>query len=415
MKRFKISIFKFLIAVTPLYLLLSFAGLTQKMTEAEAVNTALQQNQLIKSAEYQVDYFRQMKKTGSDMGNLSVVFMNGQYNTIEKDNNITLTQSIPFPGRIGAQMKLGEERINGSSKNVLVIKNNLVYDVKSSFEMLKHKNAYHKLLLSQDSLFSDFARASTLRYKTGESNFLEMTTAKTQLLEVKNMVWQNEADIYILQKKLQALLKSDSPVDAASELSKRIFQDTSTSIKANPQLQYFQQQVIISGQEKRVERNRLMPDFTVGYFNQSLIGYQNTTGQDAYYGKSYRFQGFNAGITIPLWFAPQAARAKAASFQEESSRHSAEHFLTMLNSDYEQALRELDKHDASLIYYETSALKNANLILSQARKAYQGGEIGYLEYLLSLKNAIAIKANYLQALSQYNLAVVKVEFLTGQF
>lgn len=417
MKRFKIENSKLKILFVGISLLCTISGLSQKITEAEAINTALENNQLIKSAESQVDYFNQLKKTGSDIGKLSAVWMKGQYNTIEKDNNITLTQSIPFPGTIAAHMQLGEERIIGSTKNLQSAKNNLVYEVKSVYELLMHQKAFQNLLLSQDSLYSDFARASSLRYKTGESNLLEMTTAETQSQEVKNMVRQNEANIYMSQKKLQTLLKSDVLVDAANAFGKRILDidPAASTLESNPQLQYSQQQIKITEQEKRVERNRLMPDFTVGYFNQTLIGYQNTTGTDTFYGKSNRFQGFSVGLAIPLWFAPQMARAKAASFMEESTRQSADYFRTTLTSEYEQALRELDKNQASLTYYESSALKNADLILTQARKAYKGGEIGYVEYLQSLRSAITIKTNYLQALNQYNLSVIKVEYLTGKF
>lgn len=417
MKRFKIENSKLKILFVGISLLYTVPGLSQKMTETEAINAALENNQLIKSAEYHVDYFNQLKKTGSDMGKLSAVWMNGQYNTIEKDNNITLTQSIPFPGTIAAHMKLGEERIIGSTKNLLSAKNNLVYEVKSVYELLMHQKAFQNLLLSQDSLYSDFARASSLRYKTGESNLLEMTTAETQSQEVKNLVRQNDANIYMSQKKLQTLLKSEVLVDAANTFGKRILDvdPAASALESNPQLQYSQQQIKITEQEKRVERNRLMPDFTVGYFNQTLIGYQNTTGTDTFYGKSNRFQGFSVGLAIPLWFAPQLARAKAASFMEESTRQSADYFRTTITSEYEQALRELDKNQASLIYYESSALKNADLILTQARKAYKGGEIGYVEYLQSLRSAITIKTNYLQALNQYNLSVIKIEYLTGKF
>lgn len=418
MKKFKIESSRFKVLFIGIFVMgLTFSSFSQKLREADAVRIALQNNLMIKSAEYQVDYFTQLKKTGSDMGKLSAVFMNGQYNTIEKDNNITLTQGIPFPGTMGAQLKLGQERIIGSTKNLLAAKNTLTYEVKSAYEMLMHQKALHNLLLSQDSLYTDFAKASSLRYKTGESNLLEMTTAETQLLEAKNMVRQNEADIFMLQRKLQMLLKSDALIDAAQEVSKRIMDvDPSvSSLESNPQLQHALQQIKIHEQEKRVEKNRLMPDFTIGYFNQTLIGYQNTTGQENYYGKSNRFQGFSVGLVVPLWFAPQAARAKAAALLEQSTRQSAEYFKTSLNSDYEQALRELDKNSASLFYYESSALKNADLILTQARKAYKGGEIGYVEYLQSLKSAIAIKTNYLQALNQYNLSIIKVEYLTGKF
>ncbi len=416
MNPLKISTFRFIVILALMRVVAIPETIAQPMTETEAIQTALQNNQLIKSAEYEVDYFKQMKKTGSELGKLNAVWMRGQYNTIEKDNNLTLTQTIPFPGTISATLKLGAEQVLGADKNLLVAKNNQVFAVKSTYERLLYQHTVRELLLSQDSLYTDFARASALRYRTGESNLLEMTTAETQLQEIKNSVRLNEADIYISQMQLQVLLKTDAPVDVTAKLTKRILPlDSMHVLESNPQIQLANQQVKINQLLKRVENSRLVPDFSIGYFNQTLIGYQNTTGSDVFYDKSNRFSGFTAGIQIPLWFAPQAARAKAASHMEEASRETAEYIRHTLFSEYEQALRELDKNQASLVYYETSALKNADLILSQARKAYQGGEIGYVEYLQSLRNAIAIKSNYLQALHQYNLSVIRVEFLTGKY
>ena len=118
---------------------------------------------------------------------------------------------------------------------------------------------------------------------------------------------------------------------------------------------------------------------------------------------------------MPLWIAPQMARAKAAAFNEEIARKNAEHFQTTLSGAYAQALQEIDKNLASLDYYQSSALKNAELILTQSRLAFTAGQIGYIEYLQSLKNAIAIKSNYLQSLNLYNQSVVKIEFLLGKF
>lgn len=398
--------------------LLSFtSAFSQKLTETEAISTALQNNLLIKSAESEVEYFKQMKKTGSEIGRFSAVWMKGQYNTIEKDNNLTLTQTIPFPGTIGANLKLGEEHIIGADKSLLVTKNNLVYNVKSTYEKLLYQHAFRLLLLSQDSVYTDFVRASAVRYKTGESNLLEMTTAETQLQEIKNALRLSEADIFMSQRQLQVLLKTDQIVDAGSVIGKRIFSADSVNgtLDSNPQIQLANQQIKINQQTKRVENNKLFPDFSIGYFNQTLIGYQNTTGTDVFYDKSNRFNGFTAGIQIPLWFAPQAARAKAASHLEEASRQTAEFVRNSVYSEYEQALRDLDKNLASLTYYETSALKNADLILSQAHKAYRSGEIGYVEYLQSLRNAINIKSNYLMALHQYNLSVIRIEFLSGKY
>ncbi|HEV8514040.1 MAG TPA: TolC family protein, partial [Cyclobacteriaceae bacterium] len=100
---------KYIILVTAI-LLCTFAS-AQKLTLDQAVQTALKNNPGIKSAEFQIDYFKEQKKTGSDIGKLSAVWMHGQYNSVYQDNNLTLQQSIPFPSAIANQVKLGKEQV----------------------------------------------------------------------------------------------------------------------------------------------------------------------------------------------------------------------------------------------------------------------------------------------------------------
>ena len=401
------------------YLLIGFvstgAFAQQPVSLEQAVQTALQKNQLIKSAEYQVEYFRQVKKTSTDIGKLSAMWMHGQYNSLYQDNNLTFVQTLPFPALLGSQIQLGKEQVIGAQKGLVSAQNDLVYEVKSVYYQLLYLKELGNLLQSQDSLYEDFSRASSLRFKTGESNLLEKTTAETQLMEVRNQSRVNQADIQIAESRLQALLRNETPVIASDILKKRELPEAldTVSLGANPQLNYLRQQAAISQRARQVERNRLLPDISVGYFNQSLIGIQNINGLDRFFGPNKRFQGFELGLSMPLWFRPPVARAKAAAINEEILKKNADHFQTTLQGTYRQALQELDKNLSSFTYYESSALKNAELILIQARKAYRGGEIGYIEYLQSLRNAITIKSNYLQSLNQYNQSVVKIEFLLG--
>jgi len=236
-------------------------------------------------------------------------------------------------------------------------------------------------------------------------------------MESRNLQNQNEADILIANARLRTLLKSENPIDALDEFVKRALPSEldSSLMQNNPSLKLKKQEVNINQRFKKVERSRIMPDLMVGAFVQSLTGIQNINGQDIFYSRSKQFTGFQLGLSIPLWIKPNIARARAASFQEEISRKNALHFEAVLSGNYQQALRELEKNAATINYYETSALKNARLLLSQALKSFKGGEIGYIEYLQSLKSSIAIRNNYLQALYQYNLSIVKLEFLLGKF
>lgn len=388
----------------------------QTLSQDKAVETALKNNQSLKSAEFGIDYSRQLKRTATDIGKTSVVWMHGQYNSIYQDNNFTITQAIPFPTTLINQSKLGQEQLVGSQKNLVALQNEIAYQVKSTYEQLQYQDALRDLLRRQDTLYQDFSKASFVRFKTGESNLLEKTTAETQYLEIQNQLRMNDADIDISAVRLQALLKSENPIYNSDKIVKRSLSELTDSVllEANPQLKFLQQEVIISNRLKRVERSKVLPDFSVGIFTQSLTGIQNIDGVDNFFPNSKFFNGFQLGLNIPLWISPHLARAKAAGFHEEVVRKNTDAFETTLKSSYVQAARELKKNEASLRYYENSALKNADLIISQSQKAYRGGEIGYIEYLQSLKIALSIKNNYLLSLTQYNQSVLKIEFLLGK-
>lgn len=398
-------------------LVLVVASLTtyaqQAMTMDEGVQYALKNNLQIKSGEYEVRQIAQLKKVQAQVGKTNIAWMHGNYNSVNTDNNFTITQSIPFPTMLLGQLKLGEAQTEGALLGLLVTKNELTYQVRSAYLQLSYLKALHQVLLSQDSLFGGFAKASSLRYQTGETNLLEKATAESQWLETKNQLQQNETDIKAVQTQLQVLLNSSAAIDTSEPLQKMKINESNT-VAQNPSLQYSRQQVSINKQLKKVERQGFLPDLTVGFFTQSLIGYQKVGDDEIFFDRSKRFNGFQLGVSIPVFFWSQAGRSKGAYYAEEASQRKYEYASTLLQGQWSQAQQELIKNQISLEYYEISALKNASLILQQAQKAFRSGDISYTEYLQALKNAQAIRANYLSALNQYNQTVIHIRYLTGE-
>ncbi len=390
---------------------------TNELTAQQIVDNALKNNKGIVAATYEVDYSRVLKRTSSDIGKTNISLMHGQYNSLNTDNNITINQSIPFPTVFSSQAKLNAALVKGSELKLQVSQNELISQVKAAYYNLQYLQAERKLLNTQDSIYSAFLKASELRLKTGESTLLEKATAETQFMEVRNLLAQNAANIRIYQSQLQALSNSKSEIEISnSDLVKidlALLQD-SASIAQNPALAYLKQQIDITYKQKKVETAKALPDFNIGYFNQSLIGYQNTNGTDQYFDASKRFTGFQVGISIPLWFVPQAARIKSAGINQQVVQSNYEQYQVNIQGQYNQAMQEFLKDKNTIAYYEQNALPNADLLIKQADKGFKSGEIGYVEYLQVLKNALSIKANYLQALNQYNQSVIALEFLMGK-
>jgi heavy metal efflux system protein len=261
-----------------------------------------------------------------------------------------------------------------------------------------------------------FARAAGIRYRTGETSLLENATAQLQLNQTSNLIVQNQADVRIYQQVLQTLLNSGEPIGIADTvLTKRALSLAldSSLLAQNPSLAYQRQQVEVSGRSKEVEKARLLPDFTLGYFNQSLTGIQSVGGQEQYFGPDKRFTGFQVGISLPLWFRPQAARIQAAALNQKLAQSDFELARKNLAGQLAQAGQEYLKYRSSLDYYEQNALPQAELILEKAQKAFQSGEIGYVEFTQGINSALGIRSSYLDILNQYNQSVLALELLAG--
>lgn len=387
---------------------------TGMLTLDQAIKLARENNLSIRSANYDVVSQQNLKKTGFDLPKTNVMLMYGQYNSYKDDNNITVTQAIPFTA-LGSQAALNRSLIASSQLKKAVTENDLLFQVKQTYLLLAYATKRKEILLQQDSLYEGFLKSASFRYQAGEGKLLEQVTAETQRNETKNQLMQNEADISIFQSQLKTLLGSPSlplpSVDAFAELTLTSTPDSSAAL-SNPLLAYQRQQVDVADHQKRFAKATHAPDLLVGYFNQTLVDVINTDN-GTLANKGTRFTGFQLGIAIPLWFAPYQGRLQSAEARRKSVESTFQYEQTQFVSQLEQALQRYTKSKNSLMYYKTSALPNADLILNQAQTAFREGEVDYAEYLLSVKNALAIKEGYLITLQEYNQSIIYIEYLSG--
>lgn len=418
---FKFKTSKAVIVLLPLVLIFATPNMVQaqqarEISLEEAMTIAIEHNNAIKAAQYGIDYNTNLKGTVTSIGKTNATLMYGQYNSYYNDNNITITQSIPFPTVMHNQAQYYNATIKRAELNKQATENELRMQIKTAYYALQYVKAKETFLKKQDSLFALFFKSAELRFKTGESNILEKATAESQLYEIRTLIEQNNSDMLIYQNQLQTLLNSNESITTQGiNLEKRslVIIADSVSILNNPALRYFGQQVKVSEASKNVEKSQLLPDFNIGYFNQSLYGspdYQNPTVTA---NGSTRFQGVSVGISFPIWIKPQLAKIKASQMFANMAQSEYELYQKNLEGQYNQAFQAYLKFKNSLEYYEKNALPTADIITQHALKNYQSGNMGYMELSQGLNRALSIQANYLNIVQQYNQAIINIEFLIG--
>ncbi len=387
-----------------------------KLTLPEAIEEAKKNNLQVKTGLYEIDAQKMLKKTAVDIGKTNFTWLGGQYNSPKFDNSFTISQTMPLPTTFKKTTALYESQVKSSELKWLITKNDLTFQVKQAYYSLLFLYAKQTLLVQQDSLLAQFVKAAELRLRTGEGTVLEKSMAENQWFEGKNLIAQNKSDVQIAQSQLKVLLNATSSIDiAARTVGKPAFQLGDTSLLTqNLRYQYLKQQIEVSQKMTSVEKAKLSPDLTLGYFNQSLIGKYTVKGQEIAYGGTHRFQGVQVGIAIPIWTKPQKARIAGAKIAEQIAETQAEAYQKSIQGEMEQMVQQYLKFENTLAYYETRILPNAVLIQKNAQKAFQGGDIGYVVYAQALHSVLNTQLAYLASLQDYQQTIIQIEYLLGK-
>ncbi|MBL4587346.1 MAG: CusA/CzcA family heavy metal efflux RND transporter, partial [Flavobacteriales bacterium] len=389
----------------------------QRYTLEEAISFGLANNGSIESANLEIERLRTLKKTSFDLGKTDVGLQYGQFNSLENDFAFTVDQGFQFPTVYSSRGALAKATIRSGEFRKLSTENDLANEIKQTWYQLAYLREYNNLLVYQDSVYVQFLKAASLRYETEAGTLLEKVTAESKVTAVKVNISQNEANMKIYRKKLQILLNSPAPVDLPETVSPKkalnLNLDTNL-IASNPNLGLLLNTISVREKERSLEKAKALPEFSVGYFNQSMIGNLNVNGTDQYFSASKRLQGVQATVSIPIWARPDVARIKAAKLNRQRSESDAAYFRTVLIGEYERVVQDYFKFRSTIEYYESNALPQAELILSNSKKSFENGAIDYVEYIQSLNNGIDIKSNYLDLLLQYNRSIIAIEYLAGK-
>jgi cobalt-zinc-cadmium resistance protein CzcA len=411
-------------ASIPFVILLLFMGgnslhaQTRMLTLDSVINIAEANNKSLMAADAEVGYYRQLRLASTDMPKTNVSLVYGQYNGYAtNDNNISISQTIPFPSLFVARGSLGKSQIMGAEYKKEYTRGQLIYQVKQTYFQILYLREYEKLLLEQDTIYGGFVESADWRLKTGDATLLEKTTAQTIHNDLRNKLLQNKADLQGQFSLLQSFLGVPGRLELSGDTLYQLpfkFSLDSASIISNPYLAMLKQEIEISNKQRGVTINTILPDITIGYFNQTLTGVPlDGTVSPPLATINNRFQGFQVGLSIPLWIGPHVSKVKADKQQIKMAQLNYEYNEDLLKGEYQKAIQLYIKERSNLDYFLNAGLPNAKLIITQSQVAYQNGDISHGAHLTNLQQATNIQLDYLNAVNNYNQSILYLELLTG--
>jgi cobalt-zinc-cadmium resistance protein CzcA len=391
---------------------------TNQLTLEEITNIALKNSTKLKADELEILATKSLSKSAKEIPKTNFNAQFGQYNSNKIDNAFSIAQTIPFPTLFAAKKNTIQAEILSKEINKEITENEIKAQVQTYYYQLLFLEHNKRKLLHLDSLYVDFVNAATLRYKTGDTKQLDKTIAETKRNEIKLLLQENESEITSTYNLLKLWMNNNDDFSIIVEQAYQPLQ-ANTSIDTNqlsqhPMIKKIMQDANVIEQNKKVEKAIGLPDFTFGYNNQSLIGFQTINNQEKYFNAGNRFHVGSVGIDIPLTFGATKAKIKSLEYQKQALQASAQSEQDKIEIKLLDAFQQYNQYMLQYNYYKEQALPTSAEIVKAAKLGYKTGEASYVEYVLALQNATETELKYLQSIYQINQTVVNINYLISK-
>ena len=391
------------------FLMISYGYSQDRITMNDAVRIAAENNQRIKSAQLNIEKDRALKLTSFNIPKPELfVEYEGVKGSLSNSESrkIGITQQLEFPTNyflrsdvLNSQVRISQEELNNQL-------NDLKSDVKTNYSILLLQ--FKLLETSRDNLtiYDDFLLVAQRKFDVGETSSLEVLNAKVTRIKFENEIKNLESAIKVTQSELRNLLNISYDIIPTEELT---YTEISLSreellqraLQYNPELQIVKYRKQKFSNQLSLSKGELLPNLSLSYYNQKL-------------GNDNGFWGMELGLGIPLWFwGAETGNIRASNYEvqiaskdEINLRKDIENDLNKSFEDYVNSLRQLR-------FFTEEAIKETDEIFRQAKISYEQGEIGFFEYLQSLRIVYDTRIQFLNAIYSYNQSIINLEQITA--
>ena len=378
-----------------------------------AIDKAFKNNLNIKSGTLRIDYHNKMQKSAVIIDPLNISAEIGQMNSFYVDNKFSVSQTIRLPKFYNAQKTVLMEEYKNSFLHLDLQKWQLKKEISLVYNELNYFNEKKKLLKKADSIFTQYFNRADLRLKKGESNLLEKATAENLRSQAEMQLKSLEKDREISIQKLSFLINDGT-----------FYQNENAKYGIlnleNLNAEYVGNQLILKQleQEKNIqnakllaEKAKLSPSLNLGVNSMTMKG---NGADEKYYNATHRFQSGFVGVGIPVFNSAQKSVIEAQKVNQLIAENNYQLGLINLKNQYLQNLRQFQKLNDEISYYQKTGLQNSENILKTANNQFYNGEINYLEWTLLVNQAFEIQNKYIDRLKETNDKIIEINSLKSE-
>lgn len=397
--------------------ILSFATSSmaqQKYTDAQLYAMLLDQNGQIKAAVLEAQRQQNIGQGQASWQPLSASFMIGQFNSAyQKDNNLTLGQTLPYNGALRLQRAIGAAAGSLSEQDLALLKKDFKRALDEQLEQIRYQTERLKISKQQDALYQQLDQKMTLRVALGEVPKMDQMLVHSKALRAHAVVVKQDQEMQNAWAALNALLAYKGPAfELAQTESIDFLTAPAYSLElTHPSLLRYDIEAKQLQLQNELNRAQQLPELGLAYFNQSLVGIQNINGTDQYFGPNKRFQGAQLQTQIPIDFRAYKARNTALELALAQNELRKNQQALDLQATQTKLFVELSNLIAT--YQEVAQPIQAELEKLQADAALQlnSGQISLLDFIQLQDHQLALQDELLAWQHQIKLLHISYHWI----
>ncbi|KAB2835726.1 MAG: TolC family protein [Candidatus Brocadia sp.] len=340
-----------------------------------------------------------------DMSN-NPININGQTEMLQQ--RYSISQKIPFPGKLRLRSEIATEETNIVGKDSETKIQEIIALVKSAFYELYYTNCAIDITEENRDLLRKFARVAETKYSVGKATQRDALAAQVELSTLANnlIVLNKERESIIarlnslLDRTPQAPLGKPHPFERHT-LTLTLEELEDLAMKSRPELKRFDHAV------KKNEANLKLSKKDSYYSDfEPMVEYMQEDGKPDTWASAIT-------INVP-WLWPKN-RSKVKESKEDLSAAKSDYRFINNKTLFEvkDFLVKVQSSESTINLYKTGVIPQAEQSLKAARIGYEAAQVDFLTLIDSQRILLNSRLLYIRALADFEQNLANLEKAVG--
>ncbi len=322
------------------------------------------------------------------------------------EKKISISQSIDFPLTSIYRFNSYSDEVTFWELKYEKDRRQLISEVKSRYVDVLYFERLEELRDQQLELADDLNNAVISRVEAGMSSELELIKTNIKLDESRNDLLESVQAAHQARYSLFELIGMNPDdqrysiffSDSLNYHRLEIEQDDILAlIDQQPDVLAYEAKLDAADNKVAAATSSYLPNIDFSYYWQD-------------FGKGYNFNGFELGLSVPVWFLFNESRnVQIAQSEKNIATWQRQQTILKIKKDIERTWHSFETARETILRYQNNIKKQSKELLDLTTEGYRMGNIDLLNLLDTQKTYLSSEQRYINALRNYYLRLIELE------